>query len=166
MEKSLPNKRVITGLRADGKSTLREVAPVRATVFQDEHSHSDSPWVSELWVVDRLPADPVAEGPAMWAYQLEPPHRGAVFRIAQIPPDAPAGPNDEPELRFGMHQTDSIDCVVILSGRIRLLMEDGQVELGPGDTVVQRATKHAWWNPGPEPCVMCAVLMSARPAAG
>ena len=166
MEKALPNKRVVTGLRADGKSTLREVASINATVFGDGHSDRDSPWVSELWVVDRVPANEIADGPMSWEYQLEPPHGGALFRIAHIPPDPAAGSNGEPELRFGMHKTDSVDLLVILSGRIRLVMEDGEVELGPGDTVVQQATRHAWWNPGPEPCVMCAVLISARAPAG
>jgi mannose-6-phosphate isomerase-like protein (cupin superfamily) len=162
VQKPLPNKRVITGTGLNGKSTLLEVAPIAATVFEDPHRTGDSPWVSELWVIDRVPTQAVMAGPTSWSYQIEPPRGGAVFRIAQIPPDPVGGPKDQPELRFGMHETQTVDCLVILSGRIRLIMEDGQVELEPGDTVIQQATKHAWSNPGPEPCVMCAVLMSTK----
>lgn len=62
-------------------------------------------------------------------------------------------------MRFGMHQTATIDCLINLRGRIRLILDKGEVELGPGDGVVQQVTHHGWWN-GLDPCVLCAVLIS------
>jgi mannose-6-phosphate isomerase-like protein (cupin superfamily) len=47
----------------------------------------------------------------------------------------------------GMH-TVTIDFEYVLSGRVVLELDDGAtVELGPGDTVVQNGTRHAWRNP-------------------
>ena len=31
--------------------------------------------------------------------------------------------------------------------------------MGPGDTVIQNGTRHAWRNPFDEPCVMVVVLI-------
>ena len=41
----------------------------------------------------------------------------------------------------------------------------GALELGPGDTVVQNGTRHAWRNPYDEPCTMVVVLVGAHHAA-
>lgn len=164
MEADLTNKRVITGVGPDGKSRLLSVAPVVATLFGDEGEPSERPAVSELWVMDQVPPSVVSKADPRWDYALEPPPGGLVFRLARIPPDTQVAAEEQPTLRFGMHRTESVDCLVVLSGRIRLLMEDGQVELGPGDFAVQQATKHAWWNPGPDSCLMCAILVSTKPA--
>jgi hypothetical protein len=44
-----------------------------------------------------------------------------------------------------------------------LELDDGvTVELGPGDTVVQNGTRHAWRNPFSEPCRMVVVLIGAE----
>ena len=62
-----------------------------------------------------------------------------------------------------MHKTDSIDYLVVIRGRMTMLMERGEVELGPGDCIVQRGTKHAWINRGTEPVLLAAVLIDAEP---
>jgi hypothetical protein len=49
---------------------------------------------------------------------------------------------DDP--RAGMHRTQTIDFVLVLEGRLELVLDEGTVELGPGDTVIQQATTHAW----------------------
>ena len=36
------------------------------------------------------------------------------------------------------------------------------VELGPGDTVVQNGTRHAWRNPFSEPCRMVVFIAGAH----
>lgn len=54
------------------------------------------------------------------------------------------------------------DLEYVISGRVVLELDDGaQVELGPGDTVVQNGTRHAWRNPYDEPCRMVVVLVGA-----
>jgi mannose-6-phosphate isomerase-like protein (cupin superfamily) len=162
MQIELPFRLVVTGTGADGVSRILADGKVRATVFGD--GSPGEPWLSDLWTLERMPPGVEAAMPADRGYALEPPAGGAVFRIVQIPPDAQPASGERPKLRFDMHTTDTVDCLVILSGGIRLLLDEGEVELGPGDFVVQQATRHAWWNPGPDACVMCAVMASTRSA--
>ena len=63
------------------------------------------------------------------------------------------------------HTTKTLDFGVVISGRIILELDDGAHELGPGDCVVQRGTRHRWMNPTDEPCVMSFVMVSAEPIA-
>ena len=63
-----------------------------------------------------------------------------------------------------MHKTDSIDYLVVISGSMHMLMEEGEVELHAGDCIVQRGTNHAWVNRSGKPCVLAAVLIDAKPA--
>jgi mannose-6-phosphate isomerase-like protein (cupin superfamily) len=158
MQIELPFKRVVTGTGADGMSRVLSADRVRATVFGE--GSPEEPWVSDLWTLERMPPGIEAAVPAGRGYALEPPAGGAVFRIAQIPPDPKPAEGKRPKARFEMHTTATVDCLVILSGRIKLLLDQGEVELGPGDFVVQQATRHAWSNPGPDPCVMCAIMAS------
>lgn len=58
-----------------------------------------------------------------------------------------------------MHRTESLDYGVVLSGQVRLRLDDEEVVLDPGDVVVQRGTVHAWGNTGAEPAVMLFVLI-------
>ena len=61
-----------------------------------------------------------------------------------------------------MHFTDSVDYLVVISGEMHMLMEDGtEVLLQPGHCIVQRGTKHAWVNRGDVPCVLAAILVNA-----
>ena len=63
----------------------------------------------------------------------------------------------------GMHTTATIDFEYIISGRVILELDDGATrELGPGDTVVQNGTRHAWRNPFDEPCTFLVVLIGAH----
>jgi mannose-6-phosphate isomerase-like protein (cupin superfamily) len=49
----------------------------------------------------------------------------------------------------GMHRTATLDYDIVLEGRIGLELDDGaEVELGPGDVVVQNGTRHRWHNRG------------------
>ena len=62
-----------------------------------------------------------------------------------------------------MHTTASIDYEYVVSGRVVLELDDGATrELGPGDTVIQNGTRHAWRNPYDETCFIVAVLVGAH----
>ena len=63
--------------------------------------------------------------------------------------------------RPGMHITDSIDYVYIISGEVGLELDEGEVTVKAGDIVVQRGTWHAWRNHTEVPCVVAAVLIGA-----
>jgi quercetin dioxygenase-like cupin family protein len=62
-----------------------------------------------------------------------------------------------------MHTTRTIDYVILLSGRVTLLLDKGEVDLKPFDVVVQRGTNHGWVNRGTEPALFAAVLIDAKP---
>ena len=71
--------------------------------------------------------------------------------MAAMEPDAP-----------GMHTTDSIDYVLIVSGQITLELDDGeQTVLRAGDVVIQNGTRHAWRNHGTESCTIVGVAIGA-----
>ncbi|MEM7774245.1 MAG: cupin domain-containing protein [Pseudomonadota bacterium] len=169
-------RRVVTGHDADGK----------ATVIMDETAscilqRPNRPGVTltNLWQVDTVPAqmerhdDPV-DGPLV----LHPPKNGSIFRIVQFDPEDPdvlatldgksafaemgAAANIVENARHPfMHRTDSVDYAVILTGEIYMLMDDEDILLKAGDTVVQQGTNHAWSNRGTEPCLIAFVLVDA-----
>ena len=63
----------------------------------------------------------------------------------------------------GMHTTDTTDFEVILSGTVVMELDDGvEIQLGPGDVVVQNGTRHRWRNPGPEPITMAVFMVGAH----
>jgi hypothetical protein len=60
----------------------------------------------------------------------------------------------------GVHTTDTIDYVVVLSGEIWCELDDGvEVHLRRGESLVQCGTRHAWSNKGSAPCVIAAVMV-------
>jgi|GEM_PF-1662108 len=65
----------------------------------------------------------------------------------------------------GMHSTNTIDYVVVLSGGVSMVMADGtEVTLHPGDCVVQNGTRHEWINRSGTDCTM-AVFAVGVPRA-
>jgi Cupin domain len=117
------------------------------------------------------------------AVQYFPPLHGFRFGLFTVPPDSESqlGEVDleaalaQIEARLpglaghmeldnpGMHTTATVDYEYVVSGRVVLELDDGAtVELGPGDTVVQNGTRHAWRNPFDAPCTMVVVLVGAH----
>jgi mannose-6-phosphate isomerase-like protein (cupin superfamily) len=63
----------------------------------------------------------------------------------------------------GMHTTDTIDIDLVISGEVRLELDDGaEVQLKAGDCVVQNGTRHRWQNRSDRPCVMAVALIGAK----
>ena len=63
----------------------------------------------------------------------------------------------------GMHRTETLDFVQVISGEIVLVLSGGdERHLGPGDAVVQRGATHSWENRSDQPCVMSAIMVTAR----
>ena len=58
-----------------------------------------------------------------------------------------------------MHTTHTIDAIILVKGRVRLILDKEETVIGPGDVVVQRATNHAWAVEGDEPALFVAVLV-------
>lgn len=62
----------------------------------------------------------------------------------------------------GMHRTDTIDVVYVMSGRCVVELEGGETtDLGPGDILIQNGTRHAWRVPYDEPCTVLSISVGA-----
>jgi mannose-6-phosphate isomerase-like protein (cupin superfamily) len=171
-------RRFVTGHNAAGK----------AIVIIDDHAPNATEikgWpglgVTEIWVTDETPVNNHGtKDRSLRAMRHDPTPSGTIFRVVEIPPEG-AGKID-PQAAFGhlgstnkpsaadsakhptMHKTDSIDYLVVISGSMHMLMEEGEVELHAGDCIVQRGTNHAWVNRSGKPCLLAAVLIDAKPA--
>jgi mannose-6-phosphate isomerase-like protein (cupin superfamily) len=74
----------------------------------------------------------------------------------------------DPEREFGMHRTETIDILYIVSGAMDLILETGKTSLASGDAVVQLGTWHSWSNPYSEPCVAIVTMLRriGQPSSG
>jgi mannose-6-phosphate isomerase-like protein (cupin superfamily) len=169
---------VITGHNDKGRSVFvtDEDAP-HMRVFERYGGTA----VTDLWITTSMPADNeriVDLGSRDFA--IEPPSHGTVFRVIEYPPDAVRLANMDREAAFrdmgashaiakeearhpGMHKTNTLDYVVVLSGEIYALMDEGEVLLKAGDCLIQRGTNHAWSNRTDQPCRIAFVLVDAQP---
>ncbi len=170
-------RRVVTG--HDQNGVAKVIMDSEATCILQRPSRPGVT-LTNLWQVDYAPAqmerhdDPV-EGPLV----LHPPKNGSVFRIVQFDPEDPevmanldgkaafaemgAGANIVEGARHPfMHRTDSVDYAVVLTGEVYMMMDEDEVLLKAGDTVVQQGTNHAWSNRGTEPCQIAFILVDAE----
>lgn len=171
-------RRVVTGHDEHGKAVFasdESVDPTTVDIVPGMEFY-------RLWGSDeprRFPDD----GSSPPAVQYFPPLGGFRFGLFTVPPDSATMIADldieaalgeieeklpgmaghlEPE-HPGMHTTATVDYEYIVSGRVVLELDDGAtLELGPGDTVVQNGTRHAWRNPYDETCVIVVVLVGAH----
>jgi len=103
---------------------------------------------------------PLADETSFKIVSVPPPEAGEANLGGSLPGDvADFFDSDDP----GMHTTDTIDYVLILSGSADLELDDGaQERVVAGDVVVQRGTRHAWRVTGTVPLVLGAVLIGAE----
>jgi len=174
-------RRIVTGHDAQGRSNITFQGP--APNFIDMAGWPGAR-ITDIWVTEETPADNdglVDRGAR--PIQHDPAPSGTIFRVVEIPPEPGAelaldmtalaaqigsqNVSDENDRAKHptMHVTDSIDYLMVMSGELIMLMEDGEVLLRPGDCIVQRGTKHAWVNRSGKPCVMAAILVDAKRAA-
>lgn len=177
-----PVRRVVTGINAEGRSCVLADAETTVTLGSD----TSPVFLSELWKTTESPAEDVSRAAAGhdgegWVDPIDGPviiapgPTGTIFRICEFPPQS-AVPAEEWAAAFeamgqplaegadpAMHSTDTVDYTVVLEGSIWAKLEEGEVELGPGDAIVQRGTTHAWENRSDMPCRFIAVLVGAQP---
>lgn len=141
----LAHRRVVTGLDAEGRS---------AVVIDGPIPRFNAMSAALAWRSTGTPADNAGGDDAVVPYAVDLLHTpGSNFAICAFPPNSPAL----------MHATDTLDYLVILSGRVTLVLEDGEAALGPGDFVVDRGVMHGWRNEHAEPCVAAVVNVPAHP---
>ena len=170
-------RRLVTGQSAAGIPAVvsdEQVQPITVGLIPGAEFHA-------LWGGETLPQLPT-NGSGAKVQTWFPPAGGFRFGLVTLPPDAEASnlemPIDaafadfrqklpgmletmEPE-NPGMHTSDTIDFVYIVSGEIWLDLEDGTpTRLSTGECVIQNGTRHAWRNISSDPCVMAVALIGA-----
>lgn len=171
----MTTRRVVTGIDGDGKSYVVHDGPTTGSIDLGRITLDD------IWVDDPTNPDPEASrDPVAGELTLVAPPGGSVVRIGTLWPASRADRPDEQAITAdterwnlgdameenagsddGWHTTKTIDYGIILSGRVELGLDEGWVELGAGDVVVQRATRHAWRLIGEEPCRIAWILVSS-----
>jgi hypothetical protein len=166
-------RRVVTGLDDSGKSTIvsDDLTPVRVA--------TPGFTVCDIWRIEKLPVNVLDEDATTGQVLLDPPPAGFVYRVTTFPPDsewdaaaeygaslaamggADAERADSGSGIAGLHQTDTIDIVTIMSGELYAVTETGETLLKPGDSLVQRGTVHTWSNRGDKPCTKVALQIGA-----
>lgn len=154
--KSIP-RRIVTGIK-NGKSIITE-----DQIVNNVSEHFPGLVISDIWSTNSMPVDLSVENTIENTAFPHTPKNGTYFRYVQIPPDKDLGIEEvEGQPHPLMHQTDTLDYIIILSGEIYLIVEEGETLLQAGDIVVQRGTNHAWSNRSEEPCIQLAILIDAK----
>ena len=170
-------RRVLTGHDAQGRSTF--IADGEAPNMKEMASMPGLA-LTDLWETGGAPASNAGEkDAAARPVRLEPPKNGTILRIVEFPPDSAWRENADAKAAFKsigaghakdkassdpmMHKTSTVDYIIVLKGEIYAIMETGETLLRAGDVLVQRGTNHSWSVRGNEPCIVAAVLVSAKP---
>jgi len=151
-----------------------------------EKASSDYGTLHSMWVTHGAPASYASEDTVEGRrVQLEPPPHGSHFMFFRVEPvDAAL---DDAELaarvtsgfaRVGaahcqpdtsrnphMHETGTIDYVIVLEGEVTLLLDEDEVDLKPFDVVIQRGTNHAWISKNGRSALLAAILIDAEARA-
>jgi hypothetical protein len=170
-------RRIVTGQTSAGAAVVSDtrVEPITVGLMPGAEFHA-------IWGGDSTPAIPTngssATAPTTWF----PGPGGFRFGLFTLGPANAGYPSDfdlgaaitelgerlpgmlevlEPD-HPGMHTTDTVDYVIVLSGATWLELDNGERHLvRAGDVVVQNGTRHAWHNAGEEPCVMAVAIIGA-----
>lgn len=163
-------RRVVTGRNANGRSVLLNDARVEEGTLGNFNL-----WTARTDGTDSAVAIPFFPEPGQ-----------TIFRVVRLPPADPNMTTVELEalvndffLGVGspackvdtsrhplMHETPTTDYIMLLSGAVSLLLDEGDpIPLRPFDAVVQRAANHAWIVTSREPAVIVCV-MAGRAVSG
>ncbi|WP_222364271.1 cupin domain-containing protein [Rhizobium leguminosarum] len=167
-------RRVVTGVDSEGRSTIVSDGDVPTRFVGEAYT------VNQVWQAGTLPTPALAENTLREGAGFVSPAAGYTYVITTFPPDSSwdyerqytkslmdwgAGDALQPGDAPGMHTTDSVDIVTVISGEIWAVLETGETLLKPGDTLIQRGTKHAWKNRSDADCTISAVHVTAiRPS--
>ena len=170
-------RRIITGNNKDGKSIVMIDGKPSRTIDEDVGG------LFEIWNtagsdINSLSDKDLADIDII----LSPIENGTKFRYFAIHPTPEGFPKDKLEAaaaiafekigaaheridtskHHAMHQTKTIDYIILLKGDVTLILDEDEVQLKPFNVVVQRGTNHAWVNNGTEPALLIAVLIDSE----
>src|SRR6516225_4026746 len=146
---TLQIRRVVTGHSAEGRARVEIDENVDNVISNRAGASSSVIWATKGFPVNNDGFEDPTKAPFKTTVE-----GGTVFRVVRY----------EPGVSPRNHRTDSIDYAVVISGAIKMELDDGVVvNLKAGDVLVQRGTIHNWVNRGTEPCMIAFVLIAAKP---
>ena len=142
-------RRVVTGVNKEGKSIIIS----DGVVLPNAQYSYDNGFGSDIWLEQDIPVDLTNQNDPLIDYKVktEPPTGGVVARIVQW----------NPGMKYSKHVTNTIDIFIVISGQIKLILDESDTILKSGDSVIQRGTNHGWEVIGDKPCIFAAILLSA-----
>ncbi|MFK0156683.1 cupin domain-containing protein [Streptomyces sp. NPDC090493] len=163
-------RRIVTGLDADGRSTIASDENSRTRAVTPTFTCVD------VFKLDSVPSAVTVENALTDEVVLQPEPGALTIRMVTFPPDsewqgsegykeamAAIGSDslDSEDEIDGLHETDTIDFITMVSGEIWAVLEGKETLLKAGDTLIQRGTKHAWSNRTDGPVTFVATMISA-----
>jgi quercetin dioxygenase-like cupin family protein len=134
-------RRVIVGVTGTGASTVvaddRDLPCTRLP---------NGILLQELWQQPGIPAEPNDRPEPRSTLGPDAPTEGAVVRILTVP-----AANGEALAEPDLHTDPSLHVITMLGGELIVLLEDGEVTLDVGDSIVLRGSMHDLRNVQPRP---------------
>ncbi|WP_405667238.1 hypothetical protein OG379_35175 [Streptomyces sp. NBC_01166] len=147
-------RRVIVGDNGTGASTIvadkRDVPCTRLP---------NGIVLQEVWQQRGVPALPDDRPAPEWTLGPAAPTEGAVVRILTVP----AANGDEPA-EPDLHTDLSLHVITMLGGELIVILEDGEVTLGVGDSIVLRGNMHDLRNAQPRPATFVYTSLPLDPS--
>lgn len=175
-------RRIVTGQNTRGRSVVIEDGPAPAIEWPGWPGRG----VTFVWSENQTPVDNSALVPPEQRGEMSviPVGGGVSFIVMHIPPESevetltpenrelatipvartfPGAFELDTEKGYFMHGTDTMDWLILLSGELTLVVDDGECTLKPFDTVVQGGGNHGWINRGTVPAVIASAVIAAQP---
>ena len=179
-----PIRRIVTGTDKQGRSMILKDGPAP----NDHQNLGISRYFTDIWVWNESPAPLSVSGDdGDGPYDFPGPPQGGHLRVVEWP----ARPRDfdpltdpervavhEPKIRppgrtwdrggngaysSAIHKTETIDYGIVLAGERELLLEDRELVMKPGDTIIQVASWHQWrWTHPTSHGLMMIDLIASR----
>jgi len=138
-------RRVITGLDADGRSTVIIDGP--APVWGETGGR--------VWRTDSYPADNSS--------MTDCPDEPFSFEMMESGSSTCMVHEFSPGIGEYWHATNSLDYIVMLEGEVELQLETGPVTVRAGDVLVDRGVIHSWRNESGHPARAVIIAIPALP---
>jgi quercetin dioxygenase-like cupin family protein len=149
-------RRVVTSEGPDGRAVvIADGEPGNTSIVNNTR-------LTRLWETATVPTPiPFSEDAGATAgVAYRPGFEGTSFYIAEIP-----GGEQAPSIP--MHTVDTVDYMLILSGRVIYALDTGEeIELQAGDFLVQGGNNHTWINRWDETCVLVFVVLTGKRVPG
>jgi len=141
-------RRIVTGHDENGRAIFKS-----DNVYTPELIPSGDAAMVTLWTAATVPVNNNDETDGRDRDAGLTLNGGSVIRTCDMLPGAESS----------MHRTNSLDCGIVISGKIELELDDGVKKLcSAGDVIVQRGTIHLWRNPSlTEICRLVFILTEA-----